>query len=38
MKQKLIDDSKLKEFGWHYQTDILDGLQKTYQYYLENIK
>lgn len=33
MKQKLIDDTKLKEFGWGYKINLEDGLQKTYEYY-----
>jgi GDP-L-fucose synthase len=35
MKQKLIDDTQLKAFGWHYQTKLKDGLRQTYQHYLE---
>jgi GDP-L-fucose synthase len=38
MKQKLIDDSKLQEFGWHYKTELSDGIRKTYQFYLESVK
>jgi nucleoside-diphosphate-sugar epimerase len=34
MKQKLIDDSKLKEFGWGYKTSLKAGIQKTYDFYL----
>ncbi|TEW50701.1 GDP-L-fucose synthase family protein [Psychromonas algicola] len=34
MKQKLIDDQKLKEFGWGYKTELDVGIQKTYQFYL----
>jgi len=34
MKQKLIDDQKLKEFGWKYKTALNDGIRKTYEYYL----
>ena len=34
MKQKLIDDSKLKEFGWGYTTSLEAGIQKTYDFYL----
>ena len=34
MKQKLIDDKKLKEFGWHYQTELEAGIKKTYEFYL----
>lgn len=35
MEQKLIDDTKLKEFGWKYKTSLEDGIQKTYKYYLK---
>ena len=34
MKQKLIDDKKLKEFGWTYKTELEAGIQKTYEFYL----
>lgn len=34
MKQKLIDDKKLKEFGWHYKIGLEAGIQKTYKFYL----
>jgi GDP-L-fucose synthase len=34
MKQKLIDDAKLKEFGWGYKTSLEAGIQKTYEFYL----
>jgi GDP-L-fucose synthase len=34
MKQKLIDDKKLKEFGWQYKTDLEAGIKKTYEFYL----
>jgi len=34
MKQKLIDDQKLKEFGWAYKTSLEAGIKKSYEYYL----
>lgn len=34
MKQKLIDDTKLKGFGWHHQSMLSEGLKKTYEFYL----
>lgn len=34
MKQKLIDDRKLKEFGWAYRVDLEAGIKKTYEFYL----
>ncbi len=37
MKQKLIDDTKLKKFGWHHKVSLEDGIKKTYKYYLQEI-
>ncbi|MCV2401648.1 GDP-L-fucose synthase [Marinomonas sp. C2222] len=34
MKQKLIDDTKLKQFGWSHTTSLETGISKTYQHYL----
>ena len=34
MRQKLIDDERLKKFGWTYKTDLETGIKKTYEYYL----
>ena len=34
MRQKLIDVSKLKMFGWDYKTSLESGIQKTYNFYL----
>jgi len=33
MKQKLIDDTRLKEFGWKYKTPLKDGIEKTYEFF-----
>lgn len=33
MKQKLIDDSKLKLFGWKHQTSLQEGIKKTLDYF-----
>jgi GDP-L-fucose synthase len=38
MKQKLIDDTKLKEFGWKHKTSLKDGIQKIYDYYLKEVQ
>jgi GDP-L-fucose synthase len=38
MKQKLVDISKLEKFGWSYKTSLRDGIQKTYEYFLERQK
>jgi GDP-L-fucose synthase len=35
--RKLMDISKMKNIGWEYSTDLEDGIQKTYQWFLENI-
>lgn len=37
MKQKLIDDSKLTEFGWEHKTSLENGIQKIYDYYKERV-
>jgi nucleoside-diphosphate-sugar epimerase len=34
MKQKLIDDTRLSEFGWSHKTTLVAGIQNTYDYYL----
>jgi len=33
MKQKLIDDSKLKQFGWQHQTSLKEGIKYTLNYF-----
>lgn len=38
MKQKLIDDTKLKAFGWHYKTSLEEGILKTYHYYKQEVR
>lgn len=37
MKQKLIDDTKLQNFGWKYKTSLEDGIKQTYEYYLNEV-
>lgn len=37
MQQKLIDDTKLQEFGWNYKTSLEDGIKKIYEYYLNEV-
>jgi GDP-L-fucose synthase len=34
MQQKLIDDTKLKEFGWQYKITLEQGIAMTYEYFL----
>jgi GDP-L-fucose synthase len=36
--RKLMDVSKMKELGWQYSTELEDGIQKTYNWFLENIQ
>jgi GDP-L-fucose synthase len=36
--RKLMDVSKMKEMGWQYSTELKDGIEKTYQWFLENSK
>ena len=33
MKQKLVDDTKLKEFGWNHKTSLSEGIRKTFEFY-----
>lgn len=33
MKQKLIDATRLREFGWKHKTSLHDGIRNTYQFY-----
>jgi GDP-L-fucose synthase len=33
MMQKLIDDTRLKAFGWSAKTSLKDGISKTYDFY-----
>ena len=35
--KKLMDVSKMKEMGWTYSTDLEEGIEKTYKWFLENI-
>ena len=34
MRQKLVDDTRLKAFGWSHRTSLKSGIEKTYQFYL----
>ena len=38
MQQKLIDDTRLKKFGWRYKTTLEQGVQKTYEYFINEAK
>jgi GDP-L-fucose synthase len=35
--RKLMDISKMKEMGWEYSTELQQGIEKTYQWFLDNI-
>ncbi|WP_044399006.1 GDP-L-fucose synthase [Lacinutrix sp. Hel_I_90] len=37
MKQKLIDNTKLKAFGWQPKTSLKEGIQLTYDYYKKTV-
>lgn len=36
--RKLMDVSRINSLGWQYRTELKDGIDKTYNWYLENIK
>ena len=36
--RKLMDVSKMKALGWEYSTELNEGIQKTYKWFLENIE
>ena len=35
--RKLMDVSKIKNIGWEYSTNLIEGVKKTYDWYLENL-
>ena len=35
--RKLLDVSKMHALGWKHQINLEDGIQKTYDWFLENI-
>jgi len=35
--RKLIDVSKIKDLGWQYSTELEEGINKTYQWFLDNL-
>lgn len=37
MKQKLIDDTKLKQFGWQHKTSLKEGIKKAFEYYKNSV-
>jgi GDP-L-fucose synthase len=36
--RKLMDVSKMKEIGWSYSTELEEGIEKTYAWFLDNIE
>ena len=36
--RKLMDVSRMNEIGWQYSTDLKEGIEKTYQWFLKNLK
>jgi GDP-L-fucose synthase len=34
--RKLMDVSRINSLGWKYKTELKDGIEKTYNWYLEN--
>lgn len=36
--RKLMDVSKMKEIGWQYSTELVEGIEKTYEWFLNNIE
>jgi GDP-L-fucose synthase len=35
--RKLMDVSKMKEIGWEYKTELKEGIEKTYDWFLEHV-
>jgi GDP-L-fucose synthase len=35
--RKLMDVSKMKEVGWEYSTELIQGIEKTYAWFLDNL-
>ena len=36
--RKLMDVSKMKSIGWEYSTELQEGIEKTYDWFLNNIE
>ena len=36
--RKLMDVSRMNDIGWQYSTDLKEGIEKTYQWFLKNLK
>jgi GDP-L-fucose synthase len=35
--RKLLNVTKLNSIGWHFETSLVDGLQQTYDWFLDNV-
>jgi GDP-L-fucose synthase len=35
--RKLLDVSKINNLGWHHKIDLKEGIEKTYQDFMENV-
>ena len=35
--RKLMDTSKMKKIGWEYSTELKEGIEKTYEWFLKNL-
>jgi len=38
MRQKLVDIRQLKKFGWEAKTNLIDGINKAYDFYKEGLR
>ena len=36
--RKLLDVSRMEQCGWRYETELELGIEKTYEWFLNNIK
>ena len=36
--RKLMDVSKMNDLGWQYSTELFEGIEKTYNWFIENIE
>jgi GDP-L-fucose synthase len=36
--RKLLDVSRINSLGWRYKTELQDGIDKTYNWFLRNFK
>ena len=38
VNKKLLDVTRLNEFGWQEKTSLKDGIEKTYKWFIKNYK